>query len=183
MTTSGRGGDEGAAPHVVVMGVSGSGKSTLASALARRTGGPLVEADDLHSAAAVAAMSRGEALDEAARAPWLRAVLAAMVDAERDPAAPGAVVACSALRRAHRDVLRGAGRPVVFVFLTGDAGRIRARLAARVGHFAGPALLDSQLAVLEPPGEDENAVVVGLQVSCCGVEGGGWTGERKSGVN
>ena len=46
------------------------------------------------------------------------------------------------------------------VYLTGDRKLIGRRLAARKGHFMPASLLDSQLAVLEEPGEDERPVVV-----------------------
>jgi gluconokinase len=43
------------------------------------------------------------------------------------------------------------GLPVRFVFLNADADVLRARLQQRTDHFAGAALLESQLATLEPP--------------------------------
>jgi carbohydrate kinase (thermoresistant glucokinase family) len=64
-------------------------------------------------------------------------------------------VTCSALKRSYRDVLRGDG--VVFVYLHGTREQIAARLTARHGHYMPATLLDSQFAVLEPPGEDEDA--------------------------
>ena len=67
------------------------------------------------------------------------------------------VLACSALRRGYRDTLR-VGQ-VAFVFLNVPQALLRERLAARSGHYAGPELLPSQLATLEPPGADEPDVV------------------------
>jgi carbohydrate kinase (thermoresistant glucokinase family) len=69
-------------------------------------------------------------------------------------------IACSALRRSYRDLLRAGYGDVDFVFLSGDKDLIRRRLAERRAHFMPPALLDSQLAALEPPGADERAVRV-----------------------
>jgi carbohydrate kinase (thermoresistant glucokinase family) len=63
-------------------------------------------------------------------------------------AAPGVVVACSALRRAYRDALR-TGPDVRFVLLEVDEGRLAARVAAREGHFMPATLVASQLATLE----------------------------------
>ncbi|AGW41991.1 shikimate kinase I [Leifsonia xyli subsp. cynodontis DSM 46306] len=93
-------GDRG--PLVVVMGVSGSGKSTVGLLLAQRLGADFVDGDDLHPAANVAKMSAGVPLTDADRAPWLAAV--GRVLAEAGP--EGRVVACSALKRVYRDLIR-----------------------------------------------------------------------------
>jgi gluconokinase len=143
-------------PVVVVMGVSGSGKSTLAAGLARRLGWEFCEGDDLHPAANVAKMSRGEPLTDEDRRPWLEAI-GAWID--QRPSA-GAVVTCSALRRSYRDVLRE-GRPrVVFCHVTADPTLIRHRVEARRGHYMPASLVPSQLRTLEPLGEDEPGVTV-----------------------
>lgn len=147
-------------PQLVIMGVAGAGKSTLMRALAARLGWTCQDGDDLHPAANVARMARGEALTDADRAPWLAAI-GAWLDAQRAKGEP-AIVACSALRRAYRDGLR-AGRPGLrFVWLTGEPAVLRRRLAERTGHFAGPDLLASQLATLEPPSSDEGVIAVDI---------------------
>jgi gluconokinase len=134
---------------VVLMGVTGSGKTTLGQLLADQLGWTFVEGDAFHPEANVQKMRRGEPLTDADRAPWLRA-LRARID-ELAAAGRSAVVACSALKQAYRDVLAD-GRPeVVFVHLTAPAAVIRDRLDHRRGHYMPPALLDSQLATLEPP--------------------------------
>jgi gluconokinase len=133
------------AVRVVVMGVTGSGKSTIGRIVATRLGAPFVDADDLHSAAAKAAMHAGRPLDDAERAPWLRRVRTAVQGAGDGPV----VLACSALKRSYRDVLRDGVPGLSFVDLDVDADTLAARLATRTGHFAGPALLPSQLATLE----------------------------------
>lgn len=145
------------AATLVVMGVSGSGKSTVAALLAARLGRDFLEGDDVHPAANVAKMAAGVPLDDADRAPWLDAL--ARWIRERTAAGRPGVLSCSALTRGYRDVLRTGG-PVVFVHLTGSRDELARRMAARVGHFMPATLLDSQLAVLEPPGPDEDAVTV-----------------------
>lgn len=141
--------------RAVVMGVSGCGKTTVAAAAAEALGVAFVDADDLHPEANVARMRAGIALGDAERWPWLDRVARAL--AMRAPV----ILACSALRRSHRDRLRaGAGGPLRFVHLTGDPALIAARLAGRRGHYMPPALLDSQIATLEPPGADENALTL-----------------------
>jgi len=143
------------------MGVSGSGKSTVGALLASRLGAVFLDADDLHSEEARVKMTGGAALTDADRAPWLRRV------ADRIAATAGGgqriVVACSALRRAYRDILRGSGVPVSFVHLDGAEGLLGARLAQRIGHFMPPALLESQLETLEPLAADEAGVRVTVE--------------------
>jgi gluconokinase len=140
---------------VVLMGVSGSGKTTVGRALADALGCAFLDGDDLHPPANVAKMAAGVPLDDADRAPWLAAVRAAI---DRVVADGGdAVVACSALKQAYRDALGVPRAGVALVWLTADPATLAARLAARRHHFMPPALLPSQLATLEPPGD---AIVV-----------------------
>ena len=144
----------------VMMGVSGSGKTTIAQGVAQRMGWKLLEGDKFHPPANIEKMSHGIPLTDEDRWPWLHAI-AAEIDALRARGEP-AVVACSALKRAYRDVL-AANRPdVVLVYLRGDKDLIAARMAARKGHFMPPALLDSQFATLEEPGPDEHPITVSI---------------------
>ena len=150
--------------HVVVMGVSGSGKTTVARGIAGRTGLIFAEADDFHSPANVAKMRSGIPLGDEDRWPWLRALAQWM--GEQAAAGHCTVIACSALRRAYRDVLRsGPAHGVDLVLLDGPPELIRRRLLARRGHYMPPSLLDSQLATLEPLGPDEHGVVLDLRLS------------------
>jgi gluconokinase len=142
---------------MVVMGVSGSGKSTIGPRLAAALDGDYAEGDAFHPPANIAKMKRGAPLDDADRKPWLEAMAAAIRGWSQ--AARPTVLSCSALKRQYRDILRSGAADVRFVHLAGDKTLIAARLAARKGHFMPPALLDSQFAVLEPPGPDEAIVV------------------------
>ena len=148
---------------VIVMGVSGSGKTTVARGVADRAGWRLVEGDALHPPENVAKMHAGTPLTDEDRWPWLRAI-AAEIDAMR-ARGESAVVACSALKRAYRDILIGGRSDVVLVYLQGSKELIASRLVARRGHFMPPALLDSQFATLEEPGEDEHPIVVSIDAS------------------
>jgi gluconokinase len=130
------------------MGPAGAGKTTVGRALARRLGVPFVDADDYHSADAVARMRAGHPLDDAARAPWLDRLHGVLVE-HRDS---GIVLACSALRAAYRTRLAGDLPDVVFLALIVPPDVLAERLADRTGHYAGPALLASQVEALELDG-------------------------------
>jgi gluconokinase len=143
---------------LVVMGVAGSGKSTTGQALAARLGFDFAEGDDLHPAANVAKMAAGQPLTDDDRRPWLDRVRG-WIDEHITAGQPG-VITCSALKRSYRDVLRDPH--VVFVHLTGTREQLTARLTARQGHFMPASLLDTQLAALEPPGDDEQALTIDI---------------------
>jgi gluconokinase len=134
---------------IVVMGPAGSGKTTVGSALAHAFACPFLDADSLHSAANVEKMRRGEGLNEADRAPWLQRVRMEIDRFISDGKA--AVVACSALSERHREVLGGARPELRLVYLRASPEVLAERVARRTGHYAGPALLKSQLEVLEEP--------------------------------
>jgi len=142
----------------VVMGVAGSGKTTIGIALAQRLGWRFQEGDALHPPENVAKMRAGIPLDDADRAPWLRAV-AAKIDEWRERGEAG-VITCSALKRRYRDIVIGDRPGVHLIYLTASPALIAERLAGRRGHFMPASLLDSQLAALEPPGPDENPLTV-----------------------
>lgn len=148
---------------LMVMGVSGSGKSTVAACLAERLGWAFVDGDGFHSPEHVAKMRAGHPLDDDDRAPWLAAI-GAWIDTRIQQRTPGIVV-CSALRRAYRDILVRGRDEVRIVYLEGDRALIERRLAQRQGHFMPPALLDTQFAILEPPGPEENATAVGIDAA------------------
>src|SRR3954447_21739484 len=145
---------------LVVMGVSGSGKSTIADALAKRLGWRYEDGDKFHPASNVAKMSAGHPLTDEDRWPWLQAI----ADEIDRTCAKGerAVIACSALKRAYRDVLVHGRDDVRVVFLDGTQDLIAARLAARKGHFMPPGLLASQFKTLERPGANERPITVSI---------------------
>lgn len=147
---------------IVVMGVSGCGKSSVGSGLALQLGCAFIEGDDLHPACNVAKMSRGVALDDADRWPWLD-VLGERIACHTGSAV---VLSCSALRRAYRDRLRSSARgPIIFVFLQGSRRALQARLEQRRGHYMPAQLLDSQLATLELPIDEPDVITIDIERS------------------
>lgn len=134
---------------LILMGVTASGKTTIGRRLSRRLGWPFYDADAFHPPANIAKMSRGEPLTDEDRAPWLAALheqIARHVGEESS-----AVLACSALKTAYRDILRGSLSGVEFIYLKADADVLQRRLDQRQGHFMPRTMLPSQLAALEEP--------------------------------
>src|SRR3954470_15756464 len=143
---------------IVVMGVSGAGKSTVAAELVSRLGWDFAEGDDFHPPENVEKMRSGHALTDEDRWPWLRR-LAAWIGEHEAEGRP-AVVTCSALKRAYRDVLCDGHPSVCFAHVRADPGLIRDRVEHRSGHYMPPSLLGSQLDILEPLQPDEPGAVV-----------------------
>lgn len=133
------------------MGVSGSGKSTVGRLLADRLDIPFADADDLHPAANVEKMAAGIPLTDDDRAPWLTLVGRTLAKSD----CTGVVVACSALKRVYRDLIRESAPRAIFAELQARPEVLRARMEAREGHFMPASLLKSQLATLEPLQQDE----------------------------
>lgn len=143
---------------VVVMGVSGSGKTTVAKGVAVSMRWLFAEGDAFHPEANIEKMHAGVPLTDEDRWPWLRLIGEWISEQEAD--GRSAVITCSALRRAYRDLLR-AGRPHVrFCHVTAPQGLIQDRLDHRGGHYMPSSLLPSQIATLEPLEPDEPGVVV-----------------------
>jgi gluconokinase len=143
---------------IVVLGVSGSGKSTVGRSLAQRLAYDFCDADDLHSPANIEKMRSGHPLTDEDRVPWLNDVGQRM--RETLAHCHGIVVACSALKKSYRDILRDYEPATYFVFLDGSPELIRSRVVAREGSFMPPSLLSSQFATLEPLAADEAGIKI-----------------------
>jgi gluconokinase len=145
---------------VIVMGVSGCGKSVVGSRLAAIMKAHYAEGDEFHSPANVEKMRGGTPLTDEDRWPWLRSI-AARIDSWRADG-ENAVVACSALKKAYRDILMGDRPDVVTVHLKGSYELISSRLAKRQHEYMPTSLLKSQFETLEEPDETENVVTVSI---------------------
>ena len=144
--------------HLVLMGVSGCGKTTAALNLHNALGWPVAEADDFHPEANIDKMSRGVALTDEDRWPWLKSMRDWM--SERATEDVKTIVTCSALKRSYRDLLSGAQGRVFFIHLLAQPDELQERMAHREGHFMPSSLLPSQFATLEPLSDDEDGVTV-----------------------
>lgn len=145
------------------MGVTGCGKTTVGAMLAEACGWNFHDADDFHPAENVAKMQRGAPLTDEDRWPWLDRLNALLVS--REQRGDSLVLACSALKQVYRDRLARNCTTVRFAYLEGDMELIRARLAARQGHYMNPKLLDSQFAILERPADALRLDAVGSPVA------------------
>lgn len=94
-----------------------------------------------------------------------------------------ALVACSALKHLYRQILLHGSKAlsptsspglealpatipgVFFLFLHGEYELIHQRMVARGGHYMKAELLRSQFDVLEPPGTEENALLLDIRRS------------------
>ena len=139
----------------VVMGVCGCGKSTVGQQLAAARSVEYAEGDLFHPPENVERMAAGIALTDADRQGWLATLADRLAAAQA--AGQGLVLSCSALKRSYRDVLRRGAPGLQFVHLHGSRELLWSRMSSRPGHYMPASLLDSQLAILEPPGTDENA--------------------------
>ncbi len=140
----------------MIMGVSGSGKTTIGQLLADRLAGSFLDADDFHPVANIDKLSRGDALNDADRWPWLDAVAGAV----RAHAGPEPLIlACSALKESYRNRLPLRQSPIIF--LSGSREIIKHRLSSRRGHFMPSVLLDDQLDILEEPNEAITVSIAG----------------------
>jgi gluconokinase len=134
---------------ILLMGVSGAGKTTIGELLASDLRWQFADADDYHSAANIEKMRNGIPLTDADRAPWLetlRSLIASWIAAKTN-----AVVGCSALKQAYREILE-VSPEVHTVYLKATPEVLAQRLRARQ-HFMTERMLQSQLATLEEPGD------------------------------
>jgi gluconokinase len=133
--------------HIVIMGVAGCGKSSAGQVLAQTLGLPLIEGDEFHPASNLEKMRQGLPLTDADRAGWLTTLGHTLARHTT-----GAVLTCSALKRAYRERLRSLVPGLRFVFLDITPATAHQRVTARAGeHLFPPSLVDSQFATLESP--------------------------------
>lgn len=150
-------------PPLVVMGVQGCGKSTAGQAVAARLGMPFLDGDDLHPVSNKEKMASGHPLTDADREPWLRAIGREIAAGLEQGTA--VVVACSALKRQYRDLIRSFAPETQFVHLEGSRELIAERLTRRDHEYMPATLLDSQFETLEPLGEDEAGIRLEITLS------------------
>lgn len=121
-------------------------------------------------------MANNEPLTDADRWDWLitlREVAASRLSRTGSSATKphdGVVVACSALKRKYRDVVRIAAYndqniQVHFIYLRASEELLMARVQSRKGHYMKSSMVRSQMEMLEEPDKEEQGRDV-LEVDC-----------------
>lgn len=132
----------------IIMGVSGTGKTTIGQLLSKKLDIPFYDGDDFHPEDNIAKMASGQPLDDEDRYDWLIALNKLL----QEKVQTGAIVACSALKRSYRAILRqGIDEDLRFIYLQGTFEEVKSRLKQRKGHFMPLELLKSQFDTLEEP--------------------------------
>jgi len=94
-------------------------------------------------------MASGLPLNDEDRKDWL---VNLNKQAKKHSELKGAVIACSALKEAYREILQeNIEKHVKWVFLKGDMDLIKSRIESRSNHFMPSNLLQSQFDTLETP--------------------------------
>ena len=87
---------------IVLMGVAGVGKTTVGKALSKATGISFFDGDDYHTETNRDKMAAGIALSDEDRTAWLLELQALI---EKALVEGNCILACSALKKAHRAIL------------------------------------------------------------------------------
>jgi gluconokinase len=143
------------APAIVVMGVAGCGKSLVAEQLSERLALPLVDGDDFHPPSDIDKLRAGERLTAEDRGAWLRRLAQELQARPR-----GAVLSCSALRQADRELLRAGSERLHFLHLALTPHQALERVAARTDHFYPPSLVAGDFEALEDPAREPHVHAV-----------------------
>ncbi len=144
---------------IYLMGVSGCGKTVVGEELALSLSGTFIDGDDLHPPANKEKMGAGIALNDDDRYPWFEAIRQGILDTEQRPV----IVACSALKRSYRDILRDGQNRAIFIYLEGDFDLIMSRIKKRDHEYMPTDLLRSQFETLELPAADERIIEVSIK--------------------
>ena len=137
----------------ILMGVSGCGKTTIGKLLSKRVGYPFYDGDDFHPLENIEKMSRGIALEDSDRVPWLLS-LKELIDRNNN-----IIIACSALKKSYRTILQRDNKKVIWIYLKGEYSEILPRIKSRQDHFMKQEMLRGQFDILERP---EEAITVSI---------------------
>ena len=145
---------------IILMGVSGCGKSSVGKALEAKLGWKFYDGDDFHPQANIDKMASGIPLNDDDRMPWLKNLHDLVF--EQNQLGKSVIVACSALKKSYRDILRDQNPGLIFVHLDGDFDLILKRMQVRENHYMRAEMLKSQFDTLEIP---QNAIRIRIDRS------------------
>jgi carbohydrate kinase (thermoresistant glucokinase family) len=148
-------------PCIIIGGTTATGKTSTAKKLHELYNWDYLEADDFHSQSNIEKMHAGIPLTDEDRLPWLISLHEQLE--KYSSTNRSCILTCSALRKMYRQILlTGSADPnikakiptedIYFIMLTLSREELYKRLVQRQHeHFMNPALLDSQLQLLELP--------------------------------
>ncbi len=142
---------------IIVMGVSSSGKSTIGAALAERLSFVFVDGDNLQPKSNIEKITQKIPLTDEDRALWLSKICTTVM--EQNNKGEDCVVACGAIKKKYRSILRGCIPHARFVYLQASLDALIKRNDARAKHHMLPQLIQNQLTALEEPDNEEKDIL------------------------
>lgn len=134
---------------IILIGVTGVGKIDLGEELAEELDWVFYNGADFHPQANIDKVKEGYPLTDADRQPWLERLNKLI--ATHISQGQHAVMACTALKQAHRDVLLAGNDGAAIVYLKGSPTLIGVRLRQRLGQLMKTSLVENQYDDLEEP--------------------------------
>ncbi|MEL7041653.1 MAG: gluconokinase, GntK/IdnK-type [Pseudomonadota bacterium] len=143
---------------IMLMGVMTAGKTEIGSALAARLDGRFIEGDAHHPAENIAKMQAGQALSDADRGPWLKALAKAVISAAE--IRQRIIFSCSALKVVYRAKMRDALPGLITLCLRIDPKVAADRARHRPDHFMPAALIKSQFNAMQWPDHEPRTQII-----------------------
>jgi len=141
---------------IVVMGVTSSGKSTIGAALAEQLNYVFIDGDNLQPKSNIEKITKKIPLTDEDRSLWMSKICTTVMD--QNNRGEDCVVACGAIKKKYRSILRGCLTNTQFVYLKADLDALLERNAHRKNHWMSPDLLKNQFIALEEPDTSEKDV-------------------------
>ncbi|CDR46413.1 CYFA0S23e00760g1_1 [Cyberlindnera fabianii] len=150
---------------IIIGGTASTGKSTIGTRVAERFSCQYVEGDMLHPQVNIDKMANNIPLEDEDRWGWLTQVAKQSTAAALENEGKRAVVSCSALKKIYRDYVQKQCPDTKFLYLFLHASReeLIKRAQLRQGHYMKSTMIDSQLAILELPTDDPNALCIDVE--------------------
>lgn len=148
------------------MGVSSSGKSTIGAALADHFNYVFIDGDHLQPKSNIEKITKKIPLTDEDRALWMSKICTTVM--EQNARGEDCVVACGAIKKKYRSILRGCINNARFIYLKASLDILIERNANRKNHWMSTELLERQFSALEEPENTEldiSTVLIGHNVN------------------